>query len=105
MQTEDAWFGRDKLEHFAVSVPFGGLGAWLARDSAHPVMYGALLGTVPGLVKEGIDGTCRSDGFSYKDLAADFVGSLTGALFTHWAISYHRSSRGHEVGVAYTNRF
>ena len=27
MQTDDAWFGDDKLKHFGVSVPFGGLGA------------------------------------------------------------------------------
>lgn len=60
MQTNDAWFGRDKLKHF------GGLGAWLARDTEHPVIHGALIDTLPGLIKEGIDGTCRNDGFSYR---------------------------------------
>ena len=69
------------------------------------MIYGALIGTAPGLIKEGIDGTCRNDGFSYKDLTADFVGSLTGALLTHWAITYRRNTQGHEIGVAYTNRF
>ncbi|MBW9105684.1 hypothetical protein [Paraburkholderia phenoliruptrix] len=105
MQTSDGWFHSDKLKHFAVSVPFGALGAYLARDTAHPVIYGTLIGTLPGLIKEGIDGTCRSSGFSYKDLAVDVVGALTGALLGNWAITYSRSSRGQAVGVAYSTRF
>jgi len=104
-ETSDGWFHSDKLKHFAVSVPFGALGAYLARDTAHPVIYGTLIGTLPGLIKEGIDGTCRSSGFSYKDLAVDVVGALTGALLGNWAITYSRSSRGQTVGVAYSTRF
>src|ERR1700742_4015647 len=71
LQTSDGWFQSDKLEHFAVSAPFGALGAYLTRDTEHPVIYGTLIGAIPGLIKEGIDGTCRTGGFSYKDLAAD----------------------------------
>ncbi|CAB3635908.1 hypothetical protein [Paraburkholderia rhynchosiae] len=105
MQTSDGWFQSDKAKHFAASAPFGALGAYLARDTAHPVIYGTLIGTIPGLIKEGIDGTCRSSGFSYKDLVADAAGALTGALLGNWAITYSRGSRGQSVGIAYSGRF
>ncbi|MBP0591991.1 hypothetical protein J8I87_20125 [Paraburkholderia sp. LEh10] len=104
-QTSDSWTGTDKLEHFAVSAPFGALGAHLARDTEHPVVYGTLIGTVPGLAKEVIDGTCTTNGFSYKDLTADALGALTGALLTHWAIVYHRNARSTTVGLAYSGTF
>ncbi len=85
VQTSDNWTGTDKLEHFAASAPFGAFGAYLTRDTGHPVIYGTLIGSTPGLVKEVIDGTCRSDGFSYKkDLTADVLGSLVGTSLTHW---------------------
>lgn len=105
LQTSDSWFGADKLEHFAVSAPFGALGAYLARDSEHPVVYGTLIGTVPGFLKEILDGTCRSSGFSYKDLTSDVAGALTGALLGNWAISYSRDARGQTIGIAYHTRF
>jgi putative lipoprotein len=101
----DSWTGTDKLEHFGVSAPFGALGAYVMRDTDHPVIYGTLLGTVPGLVKETIDGTCTTDGFSYKDLTADALGALTGALLTNWAITYSRNAHGTTIGLAYHNRF
>jgi uncharacterized protein YfiM (DUF2279 family) len=105
LQTSDSWTGTDKLEHFAVSAPFGALGAYMARDTQHPILYGTLIGSVPGFAKEMIDGTCNTDGFSYKDLAADALGALTGAALTHWAITYHRNARSTTVGLAYTNHF
>jgi putative lipoprotein len=106
LQTSDAWFGADKAEHFGVSLPFGSIGAYLARDSEHPVIYGTLIGSVPGLIKEGIDGTCRSDGFSYKDLTADVVGAFMGAVLAGWAITYERNNaHSRTIGIAYTTRF
>ncbi|MBN3766484.1 hypothetical protein [Burkholderia sp. Ac-20365] len=105
MQTSDSWTGTDKLTHFAVSAPFGALGAYLTRDTEHPVVYGTLIGTVPGLAKEIFDGTCSTDGFSYKDLAADALGALTGSVLTHWVITYNRTARSTTIGLAYTNRF
>jgi putative lipoprotein len=105
MQTSDSWFHSDKLKHFAVSAPFGALGAYLTRDTEHPVIYGTLIGTIPGLIKEGIDGTCRGGGFSYKDLIADVAGALTGALLTNWAITYSRDGRSRTVAISYSRRF
>jgi VanZ family protein len=88
-----------------VSAPFGALGAYLARDTEHPVVYGTLIGTVPGLAKEVFDGTCPTDGFSYKDLTADVIGALLGASLTHWALVYHRDSKSTTVGLSYSDRF
>ena len=105
VQSSDSWTGSDKLTHFAVSAPFRAPRAYLARDTQHPVVYGTLIGTVPGLAKEVFDGTCRTDGFSYKDLAADALGALTGAALTHWAIMYQRTARGTTLGLAYRSRF
>lgn len=103
--SSDNWFGTDKLEHFGVSVPFGAIGGWLTRDTDHPVIYGALIGTVPGLAKETLDGTCRSDGFSYKDLFADALGAITGAWLAHWALMYERGPRQTTVGLRFDDTF
>lgn len=86
-------------------MPFGALGAYMTRDTQHPIVYGTLIGTLPGLAKEVIDGTCSTDGFSYKDLAADALGSLTGAALTHWAILYRRNAHSTTIGLAYRNSF
>lgn len=104
--SSDRWSGTDKLEHFVVSAGLGAIGAYLARDTEHPVLYGAGLGLIPGLAKEVFDGTCRAGGFSYKDLTADALGALTGAALGHWAITYTRErSGGAVVGLTYNNAF
>lgn len=104
VDTADAWTGHDKVQHFAVSAPFGALGAYIARDSEHPVVYGALLGSIPGLAKELYDGSCRSGGFSYKDLAADVAGALTGAALGNWRIGYQRTPV-QQVSVSYKTAY
>lgn len=104
-QTDDSWTGTDKLEHFAVSAPFGVLGGWLTRDTDHPVVYGTLIGTVPGLLKETLDGTCCTDGFSYKDLFADALGAFTGAWLAHWALTWSHGSHSQTFGLRYDNAF
>lgn len=101
----DSWTGTDKLEHFGVSVPFGAAGGWLTRDTDHPVIYGTLIGTVPGLALQILDGTCPTGGFSYKDLFADALGALTGAWLAHWAVTYARGSHSQTFGLRYDNVF
>lgn len=105
VQTSDSWTGSDKLAHMAVSAPLGALGGYLARDTDLPIVYGTLIGTAPGLAKEIIDGTCRCDGFSYKDLAADALGAFVGASLTHWAVMYQRDAHSMTVGLRYSSRF
>jgi putative lipoprotein len=100
-----SWTSSGSLEEFSLSVPFGALGGWLMRDTAHPVVYGTLIGSVPGFAKQVFDGTCRGDAFKYKDFASGVVGALTGALLTHWVIDYNRGPHGTTVGVNYKNAF
>lgn len=101
----DSWTGTDKLEHFGVSVPFGAIGGRLTRDTDHPVVYGTLIGTVPGLALQILDGTCPNGGFSYKDLFADTLGALTGAWLAHWAVTYWHDSRSKTIGLQYNDTF
>ncbi|MCG5073656.1 hypothetical protein [Paraburkholderia tagetis] len=81
----DSWGSTDKLEHFAVSAPFGAFGGWLAL--------------------EVLNGTCPTGGFSYKDLFADALGALAGAWLSHWAVTYSRDSHSKTFGLQYNNTF
>ncbi|MBV8259763.1 MAG: hypothetical protein JO239_02160 [Paraburkholderia sp.] len=101
----DSWTGTDKLEHFAVSVPFGAVGGWLVRDTDHLVVYGTLIGTVPGLALQVLNGTCPTAGFSYKDLFADALGAFSGAWLAHWAVTWSRDSHSRTIGLRYNHVF
>lgn len=101
----DSWTGTDKLEHFGVSVPFGAMGSYLTKDTEHPIIYGSMIGLVPGVAKEVLDGTCATNGFSYKDLTFDLLGSITGAVLGNVAISYYRNQHGTNLGVSYYKTF
>lgn len=103
----DTWKGQDKIKHFSVSVPLGAIGAYITRDSRNPVLYGALIGSMPGLVKEVIDG-CRSGGtgFSSHDMAYNFLGALVGAKLGNYTIGYYKSPTGSDgVAISYSSRF
>ena len=79
----DPWFGRDKVLHFAASV--------LIQTAAHSVLRangrdygnasrGAALATVSvGIGKELWDRHRKRD-FSFRDLAWDGIGGVTGAI-------------------------
>lgn len=100
-----SWTQTGSLEEFGLSVPIGAFGGWLMRDTAHPVIYGTLIGSVPGIAKQVFDGTCRGDAFKYKEVVAGVVGALTGAWFTHWAVDYNRGPHGTTVGINYKDSF
>lgn len=104
LQTSDGWFQSDKLKHFAVSAPFGALGAYLTRDTEHPVIYGTLIGTIP------LDQGRHRRHLPYQRLflqgsGRGYSGRVVGALLTNWAITLSRDTRGHTVAVSYRNRF
>ena len=78
----------DKLKHFGVSLLFGAAGESVLHYSTdinggQKVLFGTLLGTVPGLLKEWVDSTREGNRFSGGDLAADFLGSFCGALLSY----------------------
>ena len=78
----------DKLKHFGVSMLFGAAGESCLHYStkmvgSKRVIFGTVLGTLPGLLKELIDSTEEGNRFSSGDLAADILGSFSGALLSN----------------------
>jgi len=78
----DAWHGKDKAEHFTVSMGLGMLGASFFSDAQTPAnqfFYGTLLGSMPGLIKEIRDIHHHGSNASYKDMTFNVLGAATGA--------------------------
>lgn len=102
----DGWGGSDKAKHFTVSAVAGAFGAYFAQDTRHPVLYGTLLGSVPGLLKELSDG-CRAggSGFSGKDMAYNIAGAFVGARLGMWSLSYQKQSGKDVVTIGYRQSF
>jgi uncharacterized protein YfiM (DUF2279 family) len=84
---------QDKQQHIAVSALFGMAAAIALEDTDHPILYGAIVATLPGVVKELYDARHpKNHTASTADLAADVTGAVTGAwLGDHLRI---RASRG-----------
>ena len=79
----DSWTGQDKVKHFGVSAPMGLLGAKFAgptASTAERVMYGALIGSLPGIAKELTDLRTPGATPSMKDMAFNVAGAAIGAL-------------------------
>lgn len=74
--------------HFAASAAVAaggyGLGAAVFGDRARATLFGAGLGTAVGVGKEIVDATGRGTP-SWKDLAWDGLGILTGVAFA-WVV-------------------
>jgi uncharacterized protein YfiM (DUF2279 family) len=78
----DAWLGKDKAEHFTVSMGLGMLGASFfgdATSTTNQFFYGTLLGSMPGLIKEIRDIHHHGSTASYKDMTFNVLGAATGA--------------------------
>jgi uncharacterized protein YfiM (DUF2279 family) len=79
----DPWFGFDKLEHFAASLIIQSWAHTTLRAAGWkygPASYGAAAVTATaGIGKEIWDRHHHGD-FSYRDLTADGVGLITGAI-------------------------
>jgi uncharacterized protein YfiM (DUF2279 family) len=79
----DSWTGQDKLKHFGVSAPMGLLGATFAGPNASTyerVLYGALIGSLPGVFKELTDLRTPGSSPSLKDMSFNIAGAAIGAL-------------------------
>ena len=78
----------DKIKHFGISLLFGAAGESYLHyatdlEGDKRVFFGTALGTLPGLFKELIDSTREGNRFSGGDLAADILGSFSGALLSN----------------------
>lgn len=70
----DSWTSRDKLNHFAFSAVIAA-----AAAKGHGPVTGAAIALVPGVIKELADmGGAGTP--SMKDMAANVVGAMTGAV-------------------------
>lgn len=75
---------QDKQQHITVSALIGMAAAMALEDSDHPILYGAVVATLPGVVKELYDAQHpQHHTASTADLAADVVGAATGAWIGH----------------------
>ena len=81
---QDSWTGQDKALHFGMSAPLGLLGVSFAsrlgfNDPMEKKVVGALIGAMPGLVKELSDIANPRATASLKDLAFNLLGAALGA--------------------------
>lgn len=105
-QSADRWSGGDKALHVGMSAPFGAVGASLAPADAGTgtrLLWGAALGSLPGLAKEVIDLQRLGGTASARDLAANLAGATLGALFADCCLirPIARGDRVDGVGVEF----
>lgn len=84
----------DRELHFAFSIPLGAVGcqltAALLREDLptwRSVAAGFALGMIPGIAKEFMDMAQPHNYFSFRDLAYDAAGVITGALIV-WSVHH-----------------
>jgi uncharacterized protein YfiM (DUF2279 family) len=84
---QDSWVGMDKANHFGVSAQLGMFGATLAgrsADTTDQILYGTLIGSLPGLVKEIYDIGRPGATASVKDMAWNILGAAAGSMTSKW---------------------
>jgi uncharacterized protein YfiM (DUF2279 family) len=74
--------------HFGLSVIFGAAGESFMHyktqsETAERIVYGTLLGNLPGLAKELIDSSQDDNHFSGSDMAANVAGALVGSVIAN----------------------
>ncbi len=75
----------DKALHFGLSAVFGAAGESVLHHktqmgTAERIVYGTIIGSLPGLAKEIIDSGRTDNHFSGGDMAANIAGALIGAV-------------------------
>jgi uncharacterized protein YfiM (DUF2279 family) len=84
---QDSWVGMDKANHFGVSAQLGMFGAAIAgksADTADQILYGTLIGALPGLAKELYDIGRPGSTPSIKDMAWNLLGAAAGSMSSRW---------------------
>ncbi len=79
----DSWFSRDKAHHFLLSAFLASAGYYYSREinrnsDMRARTIGVSFSLSLGIFKEIRDGMQRKNNFSWKDLAADFLGTGLG---------------------------
>jgi hypothetical protein len=102
----------DKLMHMGVSMMLGLASNQLLPDtmSTHErVIYGVMIGTAPGLLKEFIDNKSFAisdkSGFSWQDLLADVLGAAVGNVWSENIRLTYRSGPAPIVTIQYQIKF
>jgi VanZ family protein len=106
----DGWTGTDKALHLGLSAPFGAFGATLAPKDAgtgQRLLYGTVLGALPGLAKELSDRARPGATASAKDMAFNVLGAALGAAVADCCLirPLARGDRIDGVGVEYRIEF
>ncbi len=103
---QDAWVGMDKANHFGVSAQLGMFGATLAgksADTTDQILYGTLIGALPGLAKEIYDIGRPGATASVKDMAWNLLGAAAGSMSSRWfsvvPMSYRDRVDGFKVQI------
>ena len=78
----------DTALHFGLSTIFGAAGESIVHyntktTTTERIVYGTLLGSLPGLGKEILDSTQSDNHFSGKDMAADVAGAFVGSVLAN----------------------
>lgn len=105
---QDSWVGMDKANHFGVSAPLGMFGASMAgksADSADQMLYGTLIGALPGLAKEIYDMGRPGSTASAQDIAWNFLGAAVGSMSSRWFSVMPMSYRDRVDGFRVQIRF
>jgi putative lipoprotein len=81
----DSWFGRDKVHHCLTSAFLSGVGYYFLHEEQNfsnpKSQFGGFCFSLSlGLIKEVRDGLKPNNAFSFKDLAADILGTAVGIL-------------------------
>ena len=74
--------------HFGISVIFGAAGESYVHyktqsGTAERIMYGTVLGSLPGFAKELIDSSNKDNHFSGSDMAANVAGAFVGSVIAN----------------------
>ena len=105
---QDGWVGMDKANHFGVSAQLGMFGASMAgksADTADQILYGTLIGALPGLAKELYDIGRPGSTASIKDMAWNLLGAAAGSMSSKWfsvaPITYRDRVDGFRVQIRF----
>ena len=104
-----SWLEKDDINHLSISFGLGLMSNQILPDSMSPferIAYGAIIGTIPGLLKEILDiNHLNKPGFSRRDLLMDVLGSVAGSFVGEKVRIYVKTDPVNQVFIAYSSKF